>query len=135
VKKTIDREGAGPLPIAFSDDVDTSSWLLPDALLETAKRSQAVAYGVAIRRADRPAFLRDLTHLTGGSLFEIESAGDLSAAFAMILDEFRHRYLISYSPRGVANEGWHRLSVRVKGRAFTIKARPGYMSDKCRLCS
>jgi hypothetical protein len=51
VKKTIDREGAGPLPIAFSDDVDTSSWLLPDALLETAKRSQAVAYGVAVRRA------------------------------------------------------------------------------------
>jgi hypothetical protein len=44
-----------------------------------------------------------------------------------ILDEFRHRYLVSYTPRGVARDGWHRLTVRVK-RSGTVKARPGYLA-------
>ena len=44
------------------------------------------------------------------------------------LDEFRERYLVSYSPTGVTGAGWHRLDVRVKGRSVTVKARPGYLS-------
>jgi len=44
-----------------------------------------------------------------------------------ILQEFRQRYLISYTPRGVAKDGWHKLDVRVK-RGGTVKARPGYQS-------
>ena len=43
-------------------------------------------------------------------------------------EEFRHRYLLSYTPRGVARDGWHRLEVRVKNRRATIKARPGYLA-------
>lgn len=43
-----------------------------------------------------------------------------------VLEEFRQRYLLSYSPAGVARGGWHRLEVRLKGRRRTVKARPGY---------
>jgi hypothetical protein len=32
----------------------------------------------------------------------------------------------SYSPSGVAKNGWHQLQVRIKGRKATVKARPGY---------
>ena len=53
---------------------------------------------------------------------------DLSAAFLKILDEFRQRYLISYSPTGVSKNGWHRLDVRVKGRRVTVKSRAGYQA-------
>jgi hypothetical protein len=35
---------------------------------------------------------------------------------------------VSYTPRGVARDGWHRLDVRVKNRRVTIKARPGYLA-------
>ncbi|RPJ85291.1 MAG: hypothetical protein EHM13_01520 [Acidobacteria bacterium] len=62
-------------------------------------------------------------------MFEVESTRNLPGAFLKVLDEFRQRYLVSYSPRGVQRGGWHRLDVRVKGRAnLQVKARPGYLA-------
>lgn len=47
-------------------------------------------------------------------------------AIAGIVDEFRRRYVLSFTPRGVAAPGWHRLQVRVKRGRPTIVARQGY---------
>ena len=116
------------LLIVFSDGVDTSSWLRPDAVLDTAKRSDVVVYGVSVVSRLKPEFLRDMTSFTGGRLFEIEKTANLASTFLGILDEFRHRYLVSYTPRGVAKDGWHSLEVHVKNRKATIKARPGYLA-------
>ena len=115
------------LLVVFSDGLDTASWLPAERVLDAAKRSDVVAYAVAVRSPVKPEFLRDLTSFTGGRLFEIEKMDNLDAVFLGILQEFRQRYLVSYTPRGVAKEGWHRLDVRVK-RGGTIKARPGYQS-------
>jgi VWFA-related protein len=115
------------LLIIFSDGLDTSSWLSADKVLDAAKRSDVVAYAVAVRSTGRPDFLRDLTSFTAGHLFEVDGTERLDAVFTGILDEFRRRYLVSYTPRGVAKNGWHRLDVSVKRKA-TIKARPGYQS-------
>src|SRR5205807_1028674 len=60
------------LLIVFSDGVDTASWLTADAVLSAAKRSDVVAYAVAVRGGVKPEFLRDLASFTGGRLFEIE---------------------------------------------------------------
>ena len=116
------------LLIVFSDGVDTSSWLRSDAVLDAAKRADVVVYGVSVVSRLKPEFLRDLTAFTGGRLLEIEKTANLAATFLGILDEFRHRYLISYTPKGVAKDGWHKLDVRVKGRRAVIKARPGYLA-------
>lgn len=115
------------LLVVFSDGLDTSSWLPAEKVLDAAKRSDVVAYAVSVRSPAKPEFLRELTSFTGGRLFEVEKTGNLDAVFVGILEEFRQRYLVSYTPRGVAREGWHRLDVRVK-RGGTIKARPGYQS-------
>ncbi len=115
------------LLIVFTDGVDTRSYLTPDAVLETAKRCDVVVYGVDVGKR-RSSFPRDLSAATGGRLIEIESTKDLNATFRGILEEFRERYLISYSPQGVVAGGWHRLDVRVKSRNVTIRARPGYLS-------
>jgi len=96
-------------------------------VLGTARRSSAVAYAVVPKRIAGQPFLRDLTDATGGELFEIESSRDLNAAFARVLDQFRRRYLLSYTPQGVEKGGWHRLDVRVKQRGVQVKARPGYL--------
>ena len=37
------------LLIVFSDGIDTSSWLSPEKVLETAKRSDIVVYAVSVR--------------------------------------------------------------------------------------
>jgi VWFA-related protein len=114
------------LLIVFSDGLDTTSWLQPDSVLETARRSDVVAYAVSVGRV-KGEFLRDLTSFTGGRLFEVEKTANLRAIFLSVLDEFRQRYLVSYTPRGVAKDGWHRLTVKVK-RGGSVKARPGYLA-------
>jgi Ca-activated chloride channel homolog len=136
-----------PLLIIFSDGRDTSSWLTGETVLETAKaarRNDTVVYAVSTARLQKKKyrtfmfesesnrgadeiFLRDLTKATGGSLVEIESAEDLADVFRGILVEFRLRYLVTYTPRGVSGNGWHKLDIRVKRRSATVKARPGYM--------
>jgi hypothetical protein len=116
------------LLIVFSDGVDTSSWLRADAVLDTARRADVVVYGVSVVSRLKPEFLREITSLTGGRLFEIEKSTNLASTFLGILEEFRHRYLVSYTPKGVAKDGWHKLDVRVKNRRATIKARPGYLA-------
>jgi Ca-activated chloride channel family protein len=88
-----------------------------------------VVYSVEVGER-RASFPRDLSEVTGGRLFAIESTTDLSATFSKILEEFRMRYLVSYSPQGVAAGGWHRLEVRVKNRNVTVKARPGYFAGQ-----
>jgi len=118
------------LVIVFSDGLDTLSWLRPKAVLDVAKRSDAVVYAVSAGQAGRAEFLGDLAEQTGGRLFKIESTRSLSAVFLEVLEEFRQRYLVSYSPTGVPQEGWHQLTVRVKGRSATVRARPGYVAGQ-----
>lgn len=123
-----DRDDERGLVLIFSDGRDTSSWLSPARVLETAKRSQAVSYGVS-PAASRNRFLSDLVTLTGGSLLEVDSTTDLGNTFAGILEEFRQRYLLSYRPEGVAADGWHRIDVTVRRPGVTVKARTGYVSQ------
>jgi hypothetical protein len=114
--------------LVFSDGVDTASWLRPPELLKITRRSDAVIYGVTAR-ASTP-LLRELTDGTGGSLIDVASTADLRAAFRTVLDEFRARYLVSYTPTGVAAHGWHTLDVTVKTRrGVRVTARPGYLGE------
>jgi VWFA-related protein len=116
------------LVLVFSDGLDTSSWLTPAEVLDTAKRSDGVVYGFSIKNAPRTSFLRDISSTTGGETFEIESARSLGGRFLNVLEEFRLRYLVSYTPRGVSRNGWHKIDVRVRGRNVTVKVRPGYLA-------
>ena len=122
-----ESETSRALQLVFSDGLDTTSWLSSAAVLDVAKRADIVVYAVATAGGGSP-FLRDLSAVTGGSLIQIASSGDLRKTFLRILDEFRHRYLLSYSPRGVTTSGWHRLDVRVRNRRAVVKARPGYLA-------
>jgi Ca-activated chloride channel homolog len=116
------------LLIVFSDGVDTSSWLTTDKVLDAARRSDVVVYGVVVQSRNKPEFVRELTAATGGRLYEIERTSALDKIFLQVLEEFRKRYLVSYTPRGVEPTGWHRLTVTVKGRKATVRARPGYLA-------
>jgi Ca-activated chloride channel homolog len=115
------------LVIVFSDGLDTASWLTADMVLNTAKRSDVVVYAVSVQSRLKPEFLRDLTSATGGRLYEIEKTANLSQVFLNVIEEFRHRYLVSYTPNGVDRGGWHKLDVSIKGRKAVVKARPGYL--------
>ena len=57
------------LVLVFSDGVDTASFLSPDVVLDTAKRSDVVAYAVVAGGSMRIPFLRDLSEVTGGTFY------------------------------------------------------------------
>jgi VWFA-related protein len=138
------------LLLVFSDGIDTASWLRPDQVLATVRRSAVVPYAVVLGEGVTPTgeapvhigvrrtgpaeepfdatarFLRDLV-VTGGGVFM--SAGNtrmLERHFAEALDSFRQRYVITYVPRGVEGAGWHPVSIKVKG-GHRVRARPGYV--------
>ena len=121
-----DDPGRGLL-IAFTDGVDTASWLPEERVLQAARRANVVVYSVSTSPLPRGSFLRDLTDDSGGGAIEIMSTDPIRATFVRILEEFRQRYLVSYSPSGVPGAGWHPIAVRVRNRRVDVRARAGYM--------
>lgn len=113
------------LLMVFSDGHDTASFLRAERVHDMARRTDVVVYPIA-SKGTRPDFLEELAELTGGRLHEVDRNADLSKTFRAILDEFRHRYLVTYTPRNVPKGGWHKLDVRVNRPGARVKARPGY---------
>jgi VWFA-related protein len=116
------------LLLVFTDGADTSSFLDRQDVAKAAATTDVVVYAVTAGVPGRHTteFLADVAGRTGGHTIAVDSTRDTEKAFIQILDEFRHRYVLSYSPRGVTGNGWHRLEVRVKDRRMTVKARAGY---------
>jgi Ca-activated chloride channel family protein len=112
-----------PIVILFSDGDDTASFLNEDAVVETAQRTGAVVCVVMI--GGQGKLLQQLTQTTGGVFVKETSLERLGERFTEILESFRRRYLISFTPTGVAKPGWHKLSVKVKGGG-DVRARLGY---------
>ena len=115
------------LVVVYTDGSDTRSWLLPEEVVEAAKRSNAVVYAVAASDGRHTSSLEMLVEATGGHTLRVTSSRDLRNAFRKILQEFRSRYILAYAPAGVPPGGFHRLEVRVKRSGLTVKARPGYI--------
>lgn len=122
---TLDQPGRFLL-VVCTDGSDTFSWLRPQEVLEVAKRSNAVIYAVTSADAKKTEALKQLADATGGQVMPVKSSGELRGTFQRILSEFRSRYVLAYSPEGVASGGFHRIEVTVPHRRVTVKARPGY---------
>ncbi len=122
-----------PLVVVFTDGLDTVSWMRDTDLISATKRASAVVYTVATGPARQWQFLKDLANATGGRAIALDSAKNLEAEFVKILTEFRSRYLLSFSPEGVADTGYHRLTVRSTKRGISVTARPGYTAGAVRV--
>lgn len=150
-----DTDAGRTLVVLFSDGVDTCSFSSDAVVIETAKRVNGVVYAVRSRYArsrggevltdesgvprrsstrfmwmDDHDFLPDLTAATGGRVVDVDGNGDPGPAFAQILQEFRRRYVITYTPTGVTGGGWHRLDVRVARRGARVQTRTGYFAAR-----
>lgn len=118
------------LLLVFTDGYDTSSYVRRQDVADAARSTDVVVYAVTagVQGHRTAEFLSGTANLTGGGLVSVDSTSDVERAFLGILDEFRHRYLLSFTPSGVPKTGWHRLEVRVKNRAALVKARAGYQA-------
>jgi VWFA-related protein len=124
------NEPGRSLVILFTDGLDSMSWLTPAMALEAARRYSSVVYAVVPSGSADSDFVRQLTVATGGSVIVINSPAQLQQTFVHILDEFRSRYVLGFSPTNVPLRGWHTLRVTLKagpGKG-TVTARPGYQA-------
>lgn len=115
------------LVVVCTDGADISSWLEPAEVIESARRSNAVVYGVTTADAPRVASLEDVAEVTGGDILQVTASADIRSAFQRILQDFRSRYILAFTPTGVSANGFHRLDVKVRRRGVDVKSRPGYV--------
>ena len=110
--------------LTFSDGADTASILPPASVIDAARRAEVVVFGVSTSQL-KASFLRDLADTTGGDTVEIRSTGELRSTLLRLLNEYRQRYLLAYSP-SVPSAGWHAITVTVSKKGATVKTRQGY---------
>jgi hypothetical protein len=67
---------------------------------------------------------REIADATSGRFFDIRPGLEFADTLRDELVAFRQRYLLRYQPTGVGGEGWHELSVGVRG--YDVRARRGY---------
>ncbi len=134
------------LALIFTDGDDSSSWLNAATVVDAARRTDAVVYGVTLsavpstgitldeRRARlfedpglyRSSLLPLLSYETGGESFARADTKDLRAAFLDVMARFNQRYVLTYAPPHAAGSGWHPVDVRMKDPGLTVTARRGY---------
>ena len=114
--------------LVFSDGLDNASWLSAEEVVEAARRTEAVVYGVDAREWGDPShpFLKDVARATGGRVWRVEKMDDLKARILDVLGDIRARYLLTYNPTAVEAGGWHRLEVELRGAKGDVLARPAY---------
>ena len=98
---------------------------LPDAA--RADRDWRASTHPEFRTGDSMALLRVIARETGGRPIEASWDAELGAVFRRILEEYRQRYVLTFTPEGVSSgDGWHTLEVRVKRRGVVVRSRTRY---------
>ena len=122
--------------IVLSDGDDNASQHSDDAMIERARRSDALIYTVSTAYLDanvgKARVLRRLAETSGGVAYSPESEQDVIDAFTEIAQNIRRGYSIGYVPTNTAHDGRFRrvkVSVRAPGyRNLQVSARDGYLA-------
>lgn len=129
------RSDRPQLVFAVTDGGDNASVLKAPNVVALAGLSDASLYATVVRTAPRAVpwgvlyvleQLREASARSGGTVFENPPETSLPALFRQVLSDFRTSYLLSFTPSGVGQGGWHDLVVRTKERRYTVRARAGY---------
>jgi len=125
--------------LIVSDGGDNHSRYTEREVRRVAKEADVMIYAIGIydrffeTEEERlgPTLLADLSDLTGGRDFVIESSSDLVDVANKIGIELRNQYVLSYTPKDTLRDGkWHKISVKLmppKGLpALRAHAKEGY---------
>jgi len=144
-----ERNDRRALVLVLTDQGDNASEVTQKQAVEVAERSDVIVYGVL---ADEPTtgmsaggammapggggfrppqmqfqigFLRTLAETTGGRVFRANPRLPLDEVFALVLEDARTRYVLTYVPDRMT-PGWHKLQVKLVDAKGDVVARRGY---------
>lgn len=124
--------------IVLSDGEDTSSLVEYEAVLDAAKRSEVLIYGIGLKsKTDFPTkgfneadfVMRTLSQETGGRAFFVELLPQLASVYQTIADELVSQYTIGYSPKNPKRDGaWRTVVVQVDRADAAVRTKRGYFA-------
>jgi VWFA-related protein len=117
--------------ILFTDGEDQSSHAPMGTAIAQVEGSDAMIYvigqGRAVHSKDLQKLLERIATTSGGRSFFSSAPQKLDEAFAEILDDLHHQYLISYPAPDDQRDGkWHSITIKAGGGKYKVRARPGY---------
>jgi Ca-activated chloride channel homolog len=119
--------------VVFSDGEDQSSQATFAVVDRAVRASDAGLFMVALGRGREQATLREtleaLAEPSGGRALFAEKSDELGSAFAELLNELTHQYLIGFESTNTQQDGaWRKLEVELPGTNFKVRARQGYFA-------
>ena len=127
------RESGRKAMVVFTDGEDQGSHATLADVERRLEASGVTLYLIGEGRALKVEALKErmtrLAHSSGGRAVVTEKIDDLRGAFAELLDELSHQYLLGYAPTNTNHDGTLRqLRVEVDGR-HKIRAREAYRAS------
>jgi len=123
--------------VVFTDGDDTASKTGQGEMLDRARASEIMIYGIGLEsdyfngvqrvrtRPDRG--LRKLAEETGGGYFELKKTDELGATFTRVAQELHSQYVLGFTPEKLDGR-LHKLEVRVKRPGMIARARKTYVA-------
>lgn len=125
--------------ILVSDGGDNASTQTLEAVLDRARRTNAVIYSVTFfdpdNRDARPQVLKTLARETGGRAFTPKHTENVMRSFAQIAQEIRSGYTIGFAPAETSEGGFRSIRVVVDAgnhRQLIARTRAGYYARPSR---
>jgi Ca-activated chloride channel family protein len=125
--------------IVLSDGEDTTSLLRDEDVLDLSKRSPVMVYAIGLREKrekDAPPVrsgsqsdyvLRSLSQSSGGRVFFVDDAAQLTAIYGQIADELASQYIVGYTSKNQRRDGaWRQIAIRVARPGIAARTRAGY---------
>jgi Ca-activated chloride channel family protein len=117
--------------VVFSDGDDKTSQATLETVQRVIKTSDATLFMVGLGEGREQKKLKDTLELlaepSGGRAVFADRPADLAKAFAEIVEELKHQYLLGYESTNAKKDGsWRRLMVELPNTNHRVRAREGY---------
>jgi len=125
--------------LIISDGGDNRSRYTEGELRRVVRESDVQIYAIGIfdeyapteEEQLGPVLLSDIAETTGGRMFKVSDAGDMTDIATRISAELRNEYVVGYRPSDMKNDGnWRKLKVRLVPPpglpSLTVHFRQGY---------
>lgn len=148
-EKVAGRDAMRRAVVVLTDGLDTASRLTASEVSGIASAIDVPVYIVGIVTAidspsadgsattvERSALTGTLSNLaswTGGDTFVATTIVERSRVARRIVEELRQQYVIAFEAN--AQPGWHQLTVRMRNKDLTVRARSGYFAGQTRPAS